>query len=184
VKFPTKSTWFEFQRREDLNRVLELDIPTFKATYTKLSGPWALRRNAGSGGGKFIVFTQPAKLKAFLDLNPQCSTEAGYFASEKAPDDAIIVQGNLMGNLAELTFAHDAMGTLSRSSDPKDWFWPQYSLLQLRVILGESYYERLMDLYEAVIDGPTHIPVIEFSLYSKPVGIHRERMIIWEIRDY
>ena len=109
--------------------------------------------------------------------------------AEKAPDEHIIIQGNYKGNFAEVTFEKEAMGILTRADNYRLKPWKRISRLQLIDIIGYenvNYMNELIEIFCAK-ENSTDIndnPVIEFSYYSKPIGILNKRLIIWEIRHY
>lgn len=99
---------------------------------------------------------------------------------EGAPDDAIIVQGEYDGLHARLSYAK----TMMRLIHPDEWF--NTSRGGLLAIVGYENYVKLNDMLDAynasVFVNEGH--VVEFSLYSRAVGVFDEEMIIWEVRRY
>ena len=91
----------------------------------------------------------------------------------KAPDEAIVLQGEFDGINVEATTCQKIM----RHALEEERLI--LSRFQLRHKIGWEAYQELIewsDLY------PGH--VIEFSYYSQPVGVHNKPLVIWEIRKY
>lgn len=168
MEITSKQLWYKIYFADTYNRTISLSISEFKQQFDKLPERlYALRNIRGSMqpfilGSKTEIFQKISQIK-----------QEDYLVSEKAPDDLIIIQGEYDGLSCRVTFDKSVM----REAFSKDNH--HISKLQLRLILGDEYYCLLQRLSMKFTDH-----VIEFSLYSRPVGIKSQRMIIWEIRKY
>jgi hypothetical protein len=153
-----------------------------------------LRASAAiGGGGLFEPFDDIINLGNYVEI---CSSdidknkhidENSHIVAIQAPDEFIKIQGNYNGLNAEVTLDKRPMGDQTR--DPNYQFnpWKNISRLQLRDIIGISNINKLDELVEAFSPDSMLIknnPIIEFSVYTKPIGVLKENMIIWEIRHY
>lgn len=100
--------------------------------------------------------------------------------SEQAPDDHILVQGEYDGTWARVSFEKTPMRFAFQKSSQ------EIRRVQLMGLIGRERYDQLEAVLEAF--NPTvdiyKNPVLEFSVYSRPVGLYGEDMIIWEVRNY
>jgi hypothetical protein len=174
VRVSSKRQWYEIQATGLFNTTFNSSVEE----YRRRALDWPLDkifciRTMGAGGGLFTCRPnwEMTKLIETPAIKPLWSQ---IRISEQAPDDAIIVQGEYNGTVARISFEKTPMRFAFQQSSH------EISRLQLLGILGYWRYKYLEDLLDAFDAGA----VLEFSLYSKPVGIHHERMIIWEIRHY
>ena len=186
MRIYNKSEWYELFNANLFNRTLmytqdefiKLDVEESK---NKI---WCIR-NTKIANAPF----EEVKYLRLLIMIAQKELNKDEQIAEKAPDESIIIQGNYRGDLAEITFEKEAMGILLRAKDFYKKPWKQISRLQLIDIIGYesiNYMNELIEIYNAK-ENSTNIndaPIIEFSYYDKPVGIHNKRLIIWEIRHY
>lgn len=181
-----KQEWYKYFQTTIFNRPNNYPVSTFLKKCKQIpENEYALRSISKIGGGKFIVFPSKNFICKHILENAEFQNDSAYQVTEKMPDDKIIIQGNYDGIVAEVTTAKQPMGVLTRSPRYEDWHWPVMPRVQLKEILG-VWWEYLNDVHDAFSCSldVKYSPVIEFSYYSYPVGIHREPFIIWEIRNY
>jgi hypothetical protein len=172
MRVRNKKEWYALQKARIFNTTWNGSVQEFAAAIAT----WPVDkifciRTMGGGGGEF---TCKPKVELMQDLAERKIEWKNFKISEQAPDDAIQVQGEFDGEVACITFEKIPMRLAFRKSEIT------VSRVQLLGLIGYEYYRYLKELLEDFEPGA----VVEFSLYSRPVGIFKERMIIWEIRHY
>lgn len=104
--------------------------------------------------------------------------------NESAPDDRLIVQGELIhtprGYCFIRRFDKVKMRVAMTMSNAKDEVTGLRALAELRRVCTGSSFDDLMELSELYPDS-----VIEFSVYAMCLGSCRGRnVIVWEVRNY
>ncbi|NIU83358.1 MAG: hypothetical protein GWN64_07725 [Candidatus Thorarchaeota archaeon] len=164
-----------------VNRTAILTPQEFFSRTWRPNKLWCLRSTSRPGSN----FTEIGTIKLICKIG-QGKLSKDTIITEKAPDDEIIVQGNYRGDFAEITFEKEAMGVLTRAPDYQYKPWKTISRLELQTLIGYENINYMNELIEMFSEGTwvENNPIIEFSYYNKPVGIHNHPLIIWEIRHY
>lgn len=196
---PSKRDWYRLFNANIFNKTRNFGLEEFLKDYDaglSCEGQFGLR-NTRRTGATFVVDDAIViynYVKSLLTLNPRAGyaldTPSGqilphevgeYCVSEKAPDDAIIVQGEFDG-------FHGRVTTVQK---PMRYAFPEEETLissrtQLIAYTGYDVYRRIMDVLEMVDQTWDYYDrhIVEFSLYDRPVGIYDEPLIIWELRKY
>ena len=89
------------------------------------------------------------------------------------PGIDVVVQGEFDGVHGRLTFLNEPMRTALMKSQI------HIDRTKLMGHVGQVYYQQLMDIVEMF---PGH--VVEFSIYTQPIGRLAKHLIIWEVRNY
>jgi hypothetical protein len=195
----SKKEWYRLFNANIFNKPQNWSLEVFLRDYeagVSNTGQYGLR-NTRRTGATFVVDDAVViynYVKSLLTLNPKegyvLNTPKGvilphevdeYCVSEKAPDDIIVVQGEFDG----------FHGRVSTVKTPMRYAFQEEEILissraQLISYTGYEYYRKIMDTLELVDQSWDYYDrhVVEFSIYSKPVGIFNENMIIWELRKY
>lgn len=102
--------------------------------------------------------------------------------NESAPDDRLVIQGEVMRTHKGLVLRYSRMKTMMRKAlaeDTNHAYGLEAKLILKSDLMPASYYD-IMCLMEQYQDA-----VIEFSTYEMPVGNGRARnTAIWEVRHY
>ncbi len=180
MKIRNKREWYKIQAMEVFNTTQNFSVTDFlKRAHEFPSTKMFCARTKVAGGGFFRCFTNE-KMVRFLTHLPAHWDPSWIQISEQAPDDAIVVQGEYNGEWARVTFEKTPMRfALQKSS-------AEISRVQLLGLIGPHHYrvlEKILEDFNPTMDLSQN-PVIEFSVYSRPVGMFNEAMIIWEVRNY
>lgn len=108
---------------------------------------------------------------------PNSQQRAGIVFSESPPDERRVIQGEWDGFDLHYTFARHPM-RLAFEEQSLHASGPRARLI-LMAHLPVTEYEWLCELSS---DFPNH--VIEFSVFSVPVGLLGNHMLVWEVRAY
>ncbi len=176
VKVSTKRDWYVLQRAKVFNTTQNFSVPDFLKEEGKYSAEKIFCfRTQRAGGGAFVCMPKTEAVK-----QARAGKWKDSIVSEQAPDDAIQVQGEYNGTWARVTFVKRPMRFAFQESSE------EISRMQLLGLIGRESYQQLEDIITTF--NPTDCldknPVVEFSLYSKPVGLFSEHLIIWEVRNY
>ena len=160
-------TWFEFQT--DFDQVIALHH------LGGLEGRDILRMRTKVPGGKFRDHVLPFTL---------CRTDFDtHYLSEATPDKLTIIQGefcDLAGVGPYLHYSRDPTNMVAALRGPNTREARGIVALEiLRHEMDDAGFENLQNLRT---EYPGH--VIEFSVFSKGVGVRGWRSCFWECRDY
>ena len=176
MKVPTKKAWYALQRQGIFNTTANFTVPDF----LKVEGKYPAAkifcfRTQVAGGGAFVCMPKTDAVK-----EARSGKWKDALVSEQAPDDAIVVQGEFDGTWARISYVKRPMRFAFQEASE------EINRTQLMGLIGKEHYAHLDSILEAF--NPTDCvwknPVVEWSLYSRPIGMFKERMIIWEIRNY
>lgn len=176
MKVANKKQWYVLQRAKVFNTTLNFSVPDFLKEEGKYPAEKIFCfRTQRAGGGVFVCMPKIEAVK-----QARAGKWKDSVVSEQAPDDAIQVQGEYNGTWARVTFVKRPMRFAFQESSE------EISRMQLLGLIGREHYDQLesiLETFNPTADADKN-PVVEFSLYSRPVGTFQERMIIWEVRHY
>lgn len=176
MQVSAKRDWYALQRSGVFNTTANFSVPDFLKEEGKYPAEKIFCfRTQRAGGGAFVCMPKTEAVK-----QARTGKWKDSIVSEQAPDEAIQVQGEYNGTWARVTFVKRPMRFAFQESSE------EISRMQLLGLIGKEHYDQLesvLDAFNPTADANKN-PVVEFSLYSKPVGMFQERMIIWEVRHY
>ena len=174
IRVPHKRRWYQIQAEGVFNTTFNASVEE----YRRRCAEWPMDkifciRTMGHGGGVFDCRPH-VELWRHLTTNIPPEKWENIRVSEQAPDEAILVQGEFDGTTARISFEKTPMRFALQKSEHN------ISRVALMGLIGYRYYRHLMDILDDFEPGA----VVEWSLYGKAIGIHKERLIIWEVRHY
>ena len=171
LNFKNKRTWYKLFNSDCWNRTVKYPVSVFLNAFDLLpvKSIYCLR-NILKSGAKFVC-SNKYFIRHMIDDDREI-TDSNYIVAVKAPDEHIIVQGHYDGLQAEVSTKKDALRFIQDD-------FKLISRMGLMNLVGYHNYKKLDNLVHDYSDSIflKDRPVIEFSLYSKPVGIHKEKLI-------
>lgn len=149
------------------------------------SGNIVMRYKGGAGGAKYPHVGEHMSLKRASELIPLWKSvgakEDQIVFNEAAPDNALVLQGEVMLSVEHISLFWSDAKTAMRKAMLKGQQWHglrALALLETRLFPSSlDDIRTLFDLYPS--------SVIEFSAYRYAVGsIPGRNAVIWEVRDY
>ena len=113
-------------------------------------------------------------------------TSTDIQVSELAPDHKLILQGHVQrgtafvhGEFVDTFFADPAKNRMRASMDRFRSMRGLAYWQKLRQAMDEPSFDQLREIWDEYPDS-----IVEYAVYSIPVGIMGINTIIWEVRDY
>jgi hypothetical protein len=175
----TMETWPNYAQVMECDRYL----PTISIRYK------------GEPLGKFFAYNEPNRflhvggiMQAWeargANTSGWADTRGLVIFSETAPDDQLIIQGQLTRDHRGLVleYATDKGVNMRVSMQSPKIRMGLAAYYVLNTLLDEDSTSHLYDLLDTYDDGGC--PVIEFTYYAVPCGVENDRLIVWEVRHY
>lgn len=174
-----------FIRRRGFNRMLEgiftseTPIETIEEFLDKYNYKLYNVRDKAIAKGPFrYKLTRDEVLQVIKDFE-----RFSIFESLAEADEKLVLQGEL-----ELTtdfLLRGALSDIKGQSNRIAMETPVYNILNLDLVNGkEPNIPGLKGIIDYICREGLVGMVVEFSLYDVPVGMNKEKLIIWELRNY
>lgn len=126
---------------------------------------------------------QPKDVKSLVDIwsNQFGLRHTDICVSEVAEDELITIQGEIMRSTQSYSMRWSKAQTIMRYAwlDHVEHLDGLVALTFVRHYMDEQSYENLHRLFDEFPDS-----IIEFSCYSKPVGVFGWNTVFWEVREF
>lgn len=135
-------------------------------------------RDMSSSMGKFLY----KQTKEQILLHSQNYKQFSVYESLCFADEFLVLQGDVFINdQFELIASLDDRKYISNREATKN---PKYSLSLDLKELKEPNIKGLTEIINYITKHELFGCYVEFSIFDIPVGIHKENIIIWELRNY
>ncbi len=181
MKIRSKQSFLKLWEKGELGNKTHTWLTIKEAEQSGFPNEVALRYAGKLNGAPLVAGLRVTNLREAMEkLRRQGWQEHDYYVIEALPPPLYVINGEV-GEVGELVLTYSTVPGMMRDSFREGIRYTHglTAKLILRHLLDPIDYDSLFALLDQY---PEH--VVEFSGFTKKVGILRRRMIIWEVRLY